>query len=116
MESDSSFYFRIETGETSLVYHEEDEKFNVGLHTSADKKYLMIIISSVVTSEILIKINDGSISDFKIFLPREHDVDYWIDHQNESWLIGINDLGRNFRLCEVADNNVPFPPDVLKIK
>ena len=91
--------------EDKLVYQEDDERFNLGIGKSLSKKYLVISISSGLTSEYRYmdaKTPEGS---FKTLIPRKEGITYSMSHHSDKFYIRINDKGRDFRVvtAPVAD-------------
>ena len=81
-----------------LVYEEPDEKFNVRAYKTLSDSYIFLVSASHTTSEaryIPAKQPDG---DWKILEPRKQGVEYYPDHNGDSFYIRVNDTGRNFRL------------------
>jgi oligopeptidase B len=84
--------------ESTLVFQEDDERFNIGAGRTRDGKYLIMESASHITSESRVLAADAPAGDFKIISPREDEHEYSIDHRNGLWFIRTNDAGRNFRL------------------
>ena len=93
--------YRHSAGSTAadvLVYEEPDEKFNVRAYKTLSDSYIFLVSASHTTSEaryIPAKQPDG---DWKILEPRKQGVEYYPDHNGDSFYIRVNDTGRNFRL------------------
>ncbi len=88
-----------------LVYHETDERFTVGLSKTRSRAYILIDINSSVTSEVRYLNTDEPNAEFRVVLPREHEIEYDITHQGDSFFIRTNDHAKTFRVVEapVAD-------------
>ena len=84
----------------ALVYEEADERFEVGAYKTRSEAYIFLISGSHTTSEarfIPAKQPDGN---WQILEPRKQGVEYYPDHNGDSFYIRVNDTGRNFRLVK----------------
>jgi oligopeptidase B len=82
----------------TLVYQDDDERFNVAAGRTRDGKYLILESASHITSECWFLAADQPVGKFSLIAPRQDDQEYSIDHRNGLWYIRTNDKGRNFRL------------------
>ena len=84
------------------MFHEEDERFNVGVGASRSKSFLIIESSSKITSESWVLELDNPTGEFRVVRPREHNVEYSVSHAvlsgKDAWLIVHNAHGFNFEL------------------
>jgi len=81
-----------------LVYEEPDEKYTVRAFKTRSQAYIFMELRSHTTSEArYIPANDLA-ADWKIIEPRKQGVEYYPDHNADSFYIRVNDTGRNFRL------------------
>ena len=72
----------LDAQESQLVYEEEDTKFSTYVSSSKTKNYIFIGSSSSTTSEERYISADNPMSEFKLFIPREKDVEYSVyDHK-----------------------------------
>jgi oligopeptidase B len=86
----------------ALVYEQDDESFYTGVGVTKDELYLLIVSQSTVTTEYrYASAGDPSLG-FKVFLPRERDHEYQIDHLEGRWIIRSNWQAPNFRLMEAT--------------
>ncbi|MGA2000618.1 MAG: S9 family peptidase [Terriglobales bacterium] len=81
-----------------LVYQEQDERFNVGVQRTRSRKYVLMEIGSLTTSEMRFLGSDQPTGEFKLINPRRQDHEYYADDHGDQFLIRTNDKGRNFRL------------------
>jgi oligopeptidase B len=88
-----------------LVYEETDETFAVGIYRSKSKKYLIIASSSTLTSEAQILEASNPNGKFRLFLGREREHEYGIDHAGDTFYIRTNWQAKNFRMMEVTENH-----------
>jgi oligopeptidase B len=111
-----------EPGHDALVFEEPDERFNVGVARTRSGKYLILEIASHTTSEARFLDADQPASEWKVVAPRQQDIEYYMDHRGDQFLIRANDKGRNFRLVtapvsapfkENWKELVPHRPDVM---
>jgi oligopeptidase B len=81
-----------------LVFEEADETFGVYVFKTKSKKYLMIVSSQTVSQEYRYLDADHPTGEFRVFLARERDHEYHVDHFGDRFLIRTNDQAKNFRL------------------
>jgi oligopeptidase B len=84
--------------ENTLVYQDDDERFNLGAGRTRDGKFLVMESASHTTSEAWVLPADQPEAAFTLISPREDEHEYSVDHRNGLWFIRTNDRGRNFRL------------------
>ncbi len=105
-----------------LVYEEKDERFDVSVDKSRSRKYLFMNSGSHTTSEGRYLEAANPTGEWKLVAPREHNIEYYLDHIGDKFYIRTNDKGRTFRLvtAPVSDpgkNNwkeiVPVRDDVM---
>jgi oligopeptidase B len=87
-------------GNPGLVYYEEDETFRVGVFTTKSKEYIMIVSTSILSSEYRYKNANNPSGDFVVFTPREKEMRYSVDHHGDKFYVLTNLDARNFRLME----------------
>jgi oligopeptidase B len=108
--------------EDVLVRQEDDERFFVGISLTKDERFLVLEMSSKVTSEAWILEADDPLGEFRVVQPREQDVEYGLEHHGDRLFIVTNaDDAENFKLVEAPDSAphrdnwvdvVPHRPDV----
>jgi len=93
------------TGADPLIYEEKDERFDVFTAKTRSKSFVFLISVSHTTTEARYIPADQPMADWKVLEPRKQDVEYYPDHNGDSFYIRVNDTGRNFRLVKapVAD-------------
>jgi len=84
--------------EDPLVFEEKDETFGVYVFKTKSKKFLMIVSSQTLSQEYRYLDADDLSGEFKIFLPRERDHEYHLDHFRDRFLIRTNEQAKNFKL------------------
>jgi oligopeptidase B len=112
--------------EDALVFHEGDERFNLGVGRTRDGLTLMIEAGSHTTNEYRFLPADDPTGDFRLIAPRVDDQEYYPDHRFSPetgglFYIRTNDRGKNFRVvtAPVATPDrdhwrelVPLDPDL----
>ncbi|MEO6471930.1 MAG: S9 family peptidase [Aeromicrobium sp.] len=88
-----------------LVYEETDERFFAGVGTTHSDKYLVIGVSSKITSEVRVLDADDPEGEFQVVLPRVDGVEYSLEHAvvagEDVFVILHNDGSPNFELISV---------------
>jgi len=85
------------------VFYEEDEAFSTYVYRSKSEKYIIIGSSSTVSSEYRILEANDAFGEFKLFQPRERDLEYDIAHYNNYFYILTNkDNAINFKLMKTS--------------
>jgi oligopeptidase B len=87
-------------GEGDLVYEEKDERFDVYAQKTRSRAYIFLICASHTTSEARYIPADQPMAEFKVMEPRKQGMEYYPDHNGESFYIRVNDTGRNFRIVK----------------
>lgn len=85
------------SGDT-LVYQEDDETFVAYVYKTKSKQFLMIVSTQTLSQEYRYLDANRPAGEFKIFLARQRDHEYHIDHFEGQFLIRTNDQAKNFRL------------------
>jgi oligopeptidase B len=93
------------SGPDRLAYEEKDERFDVGVGKSRDRKYLFVEAGSHTTSEIRYLPADTGTAAMKVIAERVPDQEYDVDHRDGTFWIRTNDTGRNFRLVTAPDQD-----------
>ncbi|MBU1095617.1 MAG: S9 family peptidase [Bacteroidetes bacterium] len=105
-----------------LIYHEIDEEYSTLVQKSRSKNYIFICSSHTLATEYQYLNADTPDDIFKIILPREHDIKYYVDHCEESFFILTNFNAKNFRIIKTPISNtakqnwteiIPHRKDVL---
>lgn len=104
--ADSLYFWRLHEDGPKLIYHEEDERFSIGIKHSSDTEYLIITISSLTSTEVWV---DGASSlkpNLRLLIERQQDIELSVDHYEHQWFIHTNETGRNFSLKTVDDQRI----------
>jgi len=88
-----------------LVYHEKDDAFYLELAKTRSRQYILMNLGSNTTSEVRYLKADEAAGEFKIIHPRQHEMEYAVEHHGDRFFIVTNDDAKNFKLIEapVAD-------------
>jgi oligopeptidase B len=105
-----------------LVYEEEDETFSSYVFRTKSKKYIMIASYQTLSSEFRYLEAAHPSGEFKVFLAREKEHEYGVDHYQDYFYIRTNYEAKNFRLMktpvtktakEYWQDVIPHRDDVL---
>ena len=86
------------TNPDPLVYEEKDERFDVSAFKTRSQTYIFMVSGSHTTTEARYISAIDPTAEWKVLEPRKQDVEYYPDHNGDSFYIRTNDTGRNFRL------------------
>jgi len=86
----------------ALVYHEADETFNTFAYKTKSKRYIFIASTSTLSTEFRYVPADKPMGEFKVFQPRERDLEYEVDHYLDKFYIRTNLAAKNFRLMTAS--------------
>ncbi|PAC32038.1 S9 family peptidase [Flectobacillus sp. BAB-3569] len=92
--------------EDVLVYTEEDPQFYMGLGRMKSKKYIVSVSdhNGVSTEYRLLEASNPN-GEFKAFYPRQHGLQYSIEHFEDKFYIRTNaGDATNFKLMEIPEN------------
>src|SRR5215472_2610993 len=84
------------------VFHEPDERFNLGVGRTRDRKYLLLQIGSHTTSEGWFVSSATPEEQFKLIAPRVDDEEYYVDHREGYFYIRSNREAEQFKLMLAA--------------
>jgi len=110
------------TAPDTVVYEEPDERFIVRAFKTRSQAFIFMEARSHTTSEARYIPATQPEATWKILEPRKPGVEYYPDHNADSFYIRVNDTGRNFRLVKApitdpAAKNwheiMPHNPDVM---
>jgi oligopeptidase B len=82
----------------TVVYEEPDEKFTVRAFKTRSQAYIIMELRSHTTSEARYIPAKDPAADWRTIEARKQGVEYYADHNADSFYIRANDTGRNFRL------------------
>lgn len=87
------------------VYFEKEETYNASIEKSKDDDYIFIYSESTLSTEVRYIKASKPESAFKIFVPREKDMLYDVEHRDNEFYIRTNWNAKNFRLMKCPVNN-----------
>lgn len=109
--------------EDVLVFHEQDETFDVAVYKSKSKKYILINSNSTLTTEYRLLRADDPYGAFEVFQKRTRELEYSVSHYGDSFYILTNkDGATNFKLMVTPEDKrekenwtdlIPHREDVL---
>ncbi len=93
-----------------LVFEEKDDTFECSVHRTKSDRYLVISSSQTLSTEHRVLAADNPEGEFKVFQPRQRDLEYDIDHQDNRFVILTNHQALNFRLmeCDLNKTGIDF--------
>jgi oligopeptidase B len=86
--------------EDELVYDEKDETFYCSVFKTKSKKYLLIECEQTLSTEYRYLEADSPQDTFAVFLPRESEHEYQVDHYGDFFYVRTNYKAKNFRLMK----------------
>ncbi|MFP4514362.1 MAG: S9 family peptidase, partial [Acidimicrobiales bacterium] len=105
-----------------LVLDEPDEHFFVSLGRTKDDRFIVVHLGSKVTDETWVLAGDDPYGELRVVAPREHRVEYSVDHHGDRFVILTNaGDAENFCVVTAPDDRggrdswevlVPHDPDV----
>jgi len=88
-----------------LIYEEPDERFSVRAFKTRSQAFIFMTLASHTTSEARYIPATQPDAEWKTIEPRKQGVEYYPDHNGDSFYIRVNDTGRNFRLVRAPVDN-----------
>ena len=95
---DKLFRHTVGSSAHASVFEEPDERFNIGVGQTRDRKYILLEAGSHTTSECRFLPADQPLAPFTLIAPRVDDQEYYPDHRDGLFYIRTNDTTDNFRL------------------
>lgn len=93
------------TEQDEFVYYEKDDAFWLNISRTKSDKYLIIDLASHTTSEVRYLSADTPQGQFKLIHPRQHEIEYYVEHHNDRFFIMTNDNAKNFKLIQTPVND-----------
>jgi oligopeptidase B len=87
-----------EVKQDRTVYEEKDERFDIYVSRTRSKRYLLLTVSSHVSSEVRFLAADKPEEEWTLIAPRVDNVEYYVDHRGDTFYIRTNDTSQTFRL------------------
>ena len=86
------------------VFFEKEEAFSTYVYRSKSEKYIIIGSSSTVSTEYRILEAENPTGEFRVFQPRERDLEYGIAHyKNHFYILTNKDKAINFKLMKSSE-------------
>ncbi len=86
--------------EDRLVYFEEDEEFNLFLMPTKSRRYIQCVSMQTLITEVRLIDTQNPTADPIVFLPRENDHEYSLDHLGDRFFIVTNWQAPNYRVMQ----------------
>ena len=87
-------------GPSELIFEEQDERFNLGVGRTRDRRYILLESGSHTTNECRFLPSDHPLAEFILIAPRLDEQEYYPDHRDGLFFIRTNDTSKNFRLVQ----------------
>ena len=81
-----------------LIFEEKDDTFGCEVSRSKSGRYLFIESDQTLSTETRLLAADDPYGEFRIFQPRQRDLEYHVEHQGDRFLVLTNLHAPNFRL------------------
>lgn len=107
--------------EDVLIHHEKDEAFFVDLLKTKSKKFILLTLHSMNTTEVHYLDADNPMGRFQIIQPRQRKIEYEVGHRGDRFYIVTNDNATNFKVMIAPIDNpsrenwkefIPYNPAV----
>jgi oligopeptidase B len=83
-----------------LVYQEDDQSYGLTVDKTRSDRFLLLELGSSVTSEVHFLPADNPTGEFRLIHPRQHEMEYYVSHHGNRFLIRTNDNALNFKLMD----------------
>lgn len=91
------------TAEDQLIYEEKDETFDVSVHKTKSRQFIMISSHSTVSDEYRFIDAATPDADFQLIQKRKRDLEYSVEHFGDAFYICTNqDDATNFKIVKTA--------------
>jgi oligopeptidase B len=85
-----------------LIHHETDQQYYVDVSKTRSEKYLLLYMGSITTTEVRYLDADAPSGKFKTVHPRQHEMEYYVDHRGDMFYIRSNENAKNFKLLTTS--------------
>lgn len=82
----------------TLVHEEPDERFHLGVERTKDGRFILLELSSKITSEVHVIPADRPDDAPRVVEARRQGVEYQVEHHGATFLLLTNDSAENFRV------------------
>jgi oligopeptidase B len=87
-------------GDDALVHHEQDETFYLGVERSKSGQYVFLKGASLTSSETRYVRAETPGEPFRVFEPRQKNVEYSVAHSGDRFFIRTNEGAPDFKVME----------------
>lgn len=95
-----------ETSEDVLIFHEEDETFDVNVFKTKSMEYIFMASSSTISDEHHFIPANNVFAEWKVIQPRIDDLEYAVEHyEDEFYIITNADDATNFKIVKAKIDN-----------
>jgi oligopeptidase B len=102
LRTDRLMKYRTDSGETTEIYSETDERFDLGVYRSKSGEMIFLEAASNTATEFSCLPSDSPDGCFTVIQPREENLEYHLSHYKDKFYIITNDQAKNFRLMEAS--------------
>ena len=103
----SDTLWRMDSGAApEKVYMEKDELYRMGVGRTKDKKFVIVYIGATDSTEMRYLDATKPKDELKVFLPREKDHKYGIDHREGLFYIRTNKGAKNYCMVTAPDSDI----------
>jgi oligopeptidase B len=90
-----------------LVFEESDDTFSCWLYKTKSRRFVVIESQQTLSTEARFLDADDPAEPCRVFLPREKEHEYRVDHDGEHFYIRTNWNAKNFRLMKAQEAGMP---------
>lgn len=87
--------------EDQLVFHEPDEAYFLSIDKTRSEAYLLLSLSSKITSEVHYLDANNPTGEFRLIRARSAGIEYEVEHHTDAFYIVTNEDALNFKLMKV---------------
>lgn len=92
--------------EDVLIFHEQDETFDVNVFKTKSLEYIFLASSSTISDEHHFIPSDNVFAEWKVIQPRIDDLEYSVEHyEDEFYIITNADDATNFKIVKTKIDN-----------
>ena len=85
-----------------LVHQEDNEAYYLSVGKTRSREYILLDLSSKITSEVHYLDANNPDGKFQVFQPRQTGIEYSIDHHSDRFYIVTNEEAINFKLMSTS--------------
>lgn len=122
LRSEKAYRYNIHSHRTDLVAFEKDETYLLYLHSSHSEKFIYLVSSSTLTTEVSYVRADHPNDAFQVVTPRKEGHEYDVSDDGKLFYIVSNNEAKNFKLMTAVPGKsqlanwkelIPHRPDVF---